>query len=200
MDSKQTVAVHRSSFWESMTFSSDTPPGDGSIPSDEALAQVYDELRRLATIRLADESKAHTLQATALVHEAWLRLSSSGGQAWRDPAHFYRVAAQTMRRVLIDNARRKSTLRRGGMLQRTYITLMDSLADTAPEECVLLIEEGLKELEKVNPKRAEIVVLKFFGGLTNEQAGQSLGMSERSVEREWACTKTWLFRWMSKSR
>jgi DNA-directed RNA polymerase specialized sigma24 family protein len=77
---------------------------------------------------------------------------------------------------------------------------MDSLADPAPEECVLQIEEGLKELEKVNPKRAEIVVLKFFGGLTNEQAGQSLGMSERSVEREWACTKMWLFRWMSKSR
>jgi RNA polymerase sigma factor (TIGR02999 family) len=183
-----------------MTVSNDTLPGDGSIPSHEALAEVYEELRRLATIRLADESKANTLQATALVHEAWLRLSSSGGQAWNDPAHFYAVAAQAMRRVLIDNARRKSTVRRGGLLHRTNITLMESLAEPAPEEDVLLIEEGLKELEKVNPKRAQIVVLKFYGGLTNEQAAQSLGTSVRSVEREWACAKTWLFRWMSKSR
>ncbi|HEY8902515.1 MAG TPA: ECF-type sigma factor [Chthoniobacterales bacterium] len=183
-----------------MTVSSDTPPGDGSIPSHEALAEVYEELRRLATIRLADESKAHTLQATALVHEAWLKLSTSGGQDWETPAHFYAVAAQAMRRVLIDNARRKSAARRGGLLQRTHITVMDSLADPAPEEDVLLIEEGLKELEKVNPRRAQIVVLKFYGGLTNEQAAQSLGRSERSVERDWACAKTWLFRWMSKSR
>lgn len=86
------------------------------------------------------------------------------------------------------------------MVHRTYVALMDSLAEPAPEENVLLIEEGLKELEKVNPKRAQIVVLKFFGGLTNEQAAQSLGTSERSVEREWACAKTWLFRWMSGSR
>lgn len=185
---------------ESMSISSDPPSGEGSIPSHELLPEMYEELRRLATMRLANESRAHTLQATALVHEAWLKLSTSGNQMWQNPAQFYAVAAQTMRRVLIDNARRKSRTRRGGAFERVHITLMDSLAEPAAEEDVLLIDEGLRELEKVNPKRAQIVVLKFFGGLTNEQAAESLGTSERSVEREWACAKMWLFRWMSKSR
>jgi RNA polymerase sigma factor (TIGR02999 family) len=183
-----------------MSDSNDPAPAEGSIPSHELLPEVYEELRRLATIRLANESQAHTLQATALVHEAWLKLSGSGDRSWQNPAHFYAVAAQTMRRVLIDNARRKSRVRHGGRHERVHVTLMDSVAETAPEESVLLIDEGLKELEKMNPKRAQIVVLKFFGGLTNEEVAQSLGTSERSVDREWACAKTWLFRWMSQAR
>jgi RNA polymerase sigma factor (TIGR02999 family) len=183
-----------------MIDSHDPAPEAGSIPSHELLPEVYEELRRLATIRLANESQAHTLQATALVHEAWLKLSTTGEGGWQNPAHFYAVAAQAMRRILIDNARRKSRVRHGGRQERVHITLMDSLAEPAPVENVLLLDEALKELEKVNPRRAQIVVMKFFGGLTNEQAAQSLGTSERSVDREWACAKTWLFRWMSKAQ
>jgi RNA polymerase sigma factor (TIGR02999 family) len=166
--------------------------------SRELLPEIYEELRRLATMRMARESQAHTLQATALVHEAWLRLAARGDRTWEDSGHFYAAAAETMRRILIDNARRKARVRHGGALERLDITFMDSIAETAPEENVLLIDEGLRELEKANPRRAQVVVLKFFGGLTNEEVAQSLGMSDRSVDREWACAKAWLFRWMSQ--
>ena len=183
-----------------MSDSNDPAPTEGSIPSHEMLPEVYEELRRLATMRMARESQSHTLQATALVHEAWLRLTASGDHSWRNPGHFYAAAAETMRRVLIDNARRKARVRHGGEYARIDLTFMDSVAEAVPEENVLLIDEGLKELEKANPKRAQIVVLKFFGGLTNGEVAQSLGTSERSVDREWACAKTWLFRWMSQTR
>lgn len=178
----------------------DPAPAEGSIPSHELLPEVYEELRRLATIRLADESQAHTLQATALVHEAWLKLSTTGDRGWQNPTHFFAVAAQAMRRILIDKARRRSRMRHGGSHERVHITLMDSLAEAVPEESVLLIDEGLKELEKAHPRRSQIVVMKFFGGLTNEEVAKSLDTSERSVDREWACAKTWLFRWMSKAQ
>jgi len=168
--------------------------------SQEMLPEVYEELRRLATMRMARESQMHTLQATALVHEAWLRLTASGDHTWQNAGHFYAAAAETMRRILIDNARRRSRVRHGGEYERVDLTFMDSVAETVPEENVLLIDDGLKELEKVNPQRAQIVVLKFFGGLTNEEVAQSLNLSTRSVDREWACAKTWLFRWMSQAR
>jgi RNA polymerase sigma factor (TIGR02999 family) len=183
-----------------MTDSNHSAPSEESGPSEGFLPEVYEELRRLATIRMAREPQAHTLQATALVHEAWIRLSASDNQAWRNPGHFYAAAAETMRRILIDNARRKARVRHGGEYERIDLTFMDSVVEGVPEERVLLIDEGLKELEKVNPKRAQIVVLKFFGGLTNEEVAQSLDVSSRSVDREWACAKTWLFRWMSQAR
>jgi RNA polymerase sigma factor (TIGR02999 family) len=183
-----------------MTDSPDPEPAIESGHSQEMLPEVYEELRRLATMRMARESQSHTLQATALVHEAWLRLTARGDHTWQNPGHFYAAAAETMRRILIDNARRKARVRHGGEYERIDLTFMDSVAETVPEENVLLIDEGLKELEKTNPKRAQIVVLKFFGGLTNSEVAQSLDMSERSVDREWACAKTWLFRWMSQAR
>jgi RNA polymerase sigma factor (TIGR02999 family) len=183
-----------------MTDSHHSAPSGESGPSEDFLPEVYEELRRLATIRMAREPRAHTLQATALVHEAWLRLSASDNQSWRNPGHFYAAAAETMRRILIDNARRKARVRHGGEYERIDLTFMDSVVEAVSEERVLLIEEGLKELEKVNPKRAQIVVLKFFGGLTNEEVAQSLDVGTRSVDREWACAKTWLFRWMSQTR
>jgi len=185
---------------EIMTDSKHLSPTPESGHSQDFLPDVYEELRRLATIRMAREPQAHTLQATALVHEAWLRLSASSNQAWRNPEHFYAAAAETMRRILIGNARRRARVRHGGQYERIDPTFMDSVAEIASEERLLLIDEGLKELEKVNPKRAQIVVLKFFGGLTNEEVAQSLDVSRSSVNREWACAKTWLFRWVSQAR
>jgi len=180
----------------------DTSPASGleaCARSTELVAEVYEELRRLATRRMARESQGQTLQATALVHEAWLRLSAEGDGAWRNRGHFFAAAAEAMRRILIENARRKSRLCHGGGLERMDAELMDFVAVPDREHRVLLIEEGLKELEQAHPERARVVVLKFFGGLTNEEVGQSLGLSERSVDRHWACAKVWLLRWVEEA-
>jgi RNA polymerase sigma factor (TIGR02999 family) len=103
-----------------------------------------------------------------------------------------------MRRILIENARKKSRIRRGGDLERVNMVEMDSIAEQMPGDGVLLIDEGLSELEKSNPERARIVTLKFFGGLTNDEVAETLNVSTRTVEREWACAKAWLYRWMTK--
>jgi RNA polymerase sigma factor (TIGR02999 family) len=184
-----------------MTDPQDSELRKESRPAEELLPDLYEELRRLATVRMASESDAHTLQATALVHEAWLRLTASGDRrAWQNRNHFYAAAAEAMRRILIENARRKSRLRHGGRQKRVEISAMDSVAELVPEQNVLLINEGLIELEKTNPKRATIVVMKFFGGLKNTEVAECLGMSERSVDREWACAKAWLYRWVTQSQ
>lgn len=151
----------------------------------------------MATRQIMKESQPQTLQATALVHEAWLRLTA-GDHIWNDRAYFCGAAAQTMRRILIESARRKSRIRRGGDLERVDMEEMDSIAEEMPEEGVLLIDEGLSELEKSNPERAQIVTLKFFGGLTNDEVAETLNVSTRTVEREWACAKAWLYRWLTK--
>lgn len=160
--------------------------------STQLVAELYEELRRLATRRMAREIHGQTLQATALVHEAWLRLSAKGDRTWHNRAHFFAAAAEAMRRILIENARRKSRLRHGGALERMDAELMASVAVPDREHRVLLIEEALEELEQAHPERARVVVLKFFGGLTNEEVAQSLDLSERSVDRHWACAKVWL--------
>jgi RNA polymerase sigma factor (TIGR02999 family) len=172
----------------------------GYAASARLLADVYEELRRLATARMAMESQKQTLQATALVHEAWLRLNSAGDQAWHNRGHFFASAAEAMRRILIENARRKSRLRHGGGQLRLEPEILNSVADSAHEDHVLLIEEGLKALADVHPERTRVVVMKFYGGLTNEDVAHSLGLSERSVERHWACAKVWLLRWMEEAR
>lgn len=184
-----------------MTDSLYPEPPEDSRPAEELLPDLYEELRRLATVRMASESDAHTLQATALVHEVWLRLTARGDRrAWQNRNHFYAAAAEAMRRILIENARRKSRLRHGGQQKRVELSEMDSLAEIVPEQNVLLINEGLMELEKTNPKRATIVVMKFFGGLKNTEVAECLDMSERSVDREWACAKAWLYRWVTQSQ
>lgn len=167
--------------------------------AENLLVGMYDDLRRLATNRIASEKQAQTLQATALVHEAWLRLTATGDQTWQSRGHFFGAASEAMRRILIDNARRKGRVKHGGDQERVNAQEMDLVAETTPEEKVLLIDEGLQKLEVSNPERAKVVVLKFFGGLTNKEVGESLGISERSVDRHWACAKAWLLQWMNGS-
>jgi RNA polymerase sigma factor (TIGR02999 family) len=160
---------------------------------DELLPLVYDELRQLAAARMALESAGHTLQPTALVHEAWMRLVGDGDRTWKNRAYFFGAAAEAMRRILIESARRKSRLKHGGGQERLNIADLE-LADTTPDEKVLLINDAVEQLEAEHPERARVVVLKYFGGLTNKEVAELLGVGERSVDRHWVCAKEWLFR------
>lgn len=164
---------------------------------EELFVRVYEELRRMAASRMASEAAGQTLQPTALVHEAWLQLVGDGDRSWENRAHFFGAAADAMRRILIDVARRKSTLKRGRDLERLDIADLD-LAEASPDDHVLLINEALEKLEQEDPERARIVVLKFFGGLTNQEVAETLGIGERSVERQWAAAKVRLFQWIRK--
>lgn len=143
-------------------------------------------------MRMAHEPAGHTLQPTALVHEAWLRLFGDGCQRWQNRAHFFGAAAEAMRRILIEAARRKMRLKHGGGQSRVDIDGVD-IASAGPEEKVLLIDDALEKLKEQDPEKAQVVVLKFFGNLTNQQVAESMGVAERTVERHWAFAKAWLF-------
>ncbi len=160
--------------------------------SEQLLPLVYDELRQHAGVRMTRESSAHTLQATALVHEAWLRVVGKGGIRWESRAHFFGAAAEAMRRILIESARRKARLKRGGDMVRVDLAKVD-VATASPEEKVLMIDEALEKLEEKDPQQARVVVLKFFMSHTNAEVADMLGISERTVERRWAFAKAWLF-------
>jgi len=149
----------------------------------------------MAAARMANEAAGHTLQPTALVHEAWLQLAGNGAQTWQNRGHFFAAAAEAMRRILITNARRKSAMKRGGGQIRVPLDELEILA-TTPDDHVLLIEEALQWLEAQDPDLARIVVLKFYGGLTNEEVAESRGMSVPTVKRQWAYAKARLFRWI----
>jgi RNA polymerase sigma factor (TIGR02999 family) len=161
--------------------------------SEQLLPLVYDKLRNLAAARMAQENSGQTLQPTALVHEAWLQLAGDGSRSWQNRAHFFGAAADAMRRILIDKARRKSRLKHGGGQSRLDIDDLE-IAATTPNEDALRINEALEKLEQEDPEQARIVVLKFFGGLTNEEVAENLGLSERTVYRQWVCAKARLFR------
>lgn len=160
--------------------------------SERLLPLVYEELRRLAAARMAQEAAGHTLQPTALVHEAWLRLVTESDRSWENRAHFFRTAALAMRRILVDRARHKASLKRGGGRERVNIDDIE-LAASSPDERVLLVDGALDRLEAEDPDSARIVVLKFFGGLTNKEVAESIGVTERTVERQWAYAKASLF-------
>jgi RNA polymerase sigma factor (TIGR02999 family) len=161
--------------------------------SEELLPLVYDELRNLAAARMRTESGVQTLQPTALVHEAWLRLVSHEDRSWNDRAHFFRVAALAMRRILVDRARQKASIKRGEGLERLNIDDLE-LCEAAPDDRILMIDEALNRLEKNDPESARIVTLKFFGGFTNREIAETLEVSERTVERQWAYARVSLFR------
>lgn len=165
--------------------------GEGGSSKD-LLPVVYEELRRLAVARMSQEAAGQTLQATALVHEAWLRLVHDGDRTWQNRAHFFGAAAEAMRRILIENARRKSRLKRGGDLVRVDLEDVD-LVDTTPDEKILLINDALEQMEASDPEKARVVVMKFFGGMTNQEVAENLGVTERTVERHWAFAKAWLY-------
>src|SRR5688500_849950 len=167
---------------------------EGESNQMEALfPSVYNDLRKVAAHRLAMLAPGQTLQATALVHEAWLRLAQTQPRTWKNQVHFFAVAAEVMRHVLIDHLRSKTRLKRGGGQLRLDIDDLD-LAATSGNEKILLIEEALEELEREQPDKARVVVLKFFGGLTDREAAEELGVTERTIERHWAYAKAWLMR------
>ncbi len=161
--------------------------------AEQLLPLVYDELRKLAAAKLAHEKPGQTLQATALVHEAYLRLvgSSDAEQHWNSRGHFFAAAAEAMRRILVESARRKQTVRRGGELQRHDVEFLALSSAKTPDELVAL-SEALDCLAETNGQAAELVKLRFFAGLTNEQAAAALGVSPRKANQIWAYAKAWL--------
>ena len=173
--------------------------GDPNAAS-ELLPLVYDELRKLAASRMTDEAAGHTLQPTALVHEAWLRLThDEPNTAFANRAHFFAAAAEAMRRILVDHARRKATGKRGRGWERLNLDKVEIAAD-ADDDTLLLVNESLEQLAKEKPTAAEIVKLRFFAGLTLQEAGQVLGFTERTAKRHWTYARAWLYHAMKKAR
>ncbi len=161
--------------------------------TDELLPLVYEELKRLATHRLTQESPGQTLQATALVHEAYLRLLGPEVQTWQNRAHFFGAAAEAMRRILVDNARRKQRLKHGGDQQRVNLCDADLAVDGSAED-MLALDEALSKLAEMDKVKAELVKLRYFAGLTVEQAAQALGFSETTAKEHWRFARAWLYR------
>lgn len=162
--------------------------------ADELLPIVYEELRKLAAQKMAHEAPGQTLQATALVHEAWLRLGGDAQPKWENRGHFFAAAAEAMRRILVDNARRKRCVRHGGDLERADIAAVPVAAPSPERDEVLAVHEALDELAAVSPRKAELVKLHFFVGLTFAEAALVLGISEVTAKRDWSFARAWLYR------
>ena len=165
----------------------------------ELLPLVYGELRRLAAWHLANERPGQTLQATALVHEAYLRLTGEGDAHWQGRRHFFGAAATAMRRILVENARRKQRLKHGGHLERVDIAEVE-IASPLPDDELLAMDEALERLAAFDPRAAEVVNLCFFVGMTQPQAAKELGVSLSTVERAWTFARAWLFQEIQKQR
>lgn len=162
--------------------------------ADELLPLVYQELRRLAAHKMAQERPGQTLQATALVHEAWLRLADSTGQEWRGREHFFSAAAEAMRRILVENARRKLRIRHGGGLQRVDSDAVFDLPIARDDEKCLRVSEALDQLAGAHPRKAEVVKLRVFAGLQVQEIAASLCLTEKTVQRDWTFARAWLSR------
>jgi RNA polymerase sigma factor (TIGR02999 family) len=174
---------------------SDAPPH----AADQLLPLVYDELRRLAAQKLARETVGQTLDPTALVHEAYLRLVGPGdGQHWEGRGHFFAACAEAMRRILVERARQKATLKRGGEARRLDLDQLD-LADEDRSEELLALEEALGELEQHDAQAAGLVKLRYFAGLTHQQAADALGVGRRAADRLWALARAWLYQRIAES-
>jgi RNA polymerase sigma factor (TIGR02999 family) len=172
--------------------------GDG-CDSEELLPLVYQDLRRMGAARMANEAAGQTLQPTALAHEAWMRIFGRGDRRWQNRGHFFGEAAEAMRRILIERARRKSRLKHGHGWVRLELEGLP-LAAATPDDKVLLINEALEKLEAADPARAKVVVLKFFAGLTNQEMAKLLEVTERTVEGQWAFAKAWLLQTIREQR
>ncbi len=161
--------------------------------AEQLLPLVYEQLRHLAAHKMANEAPGHTLQPTALVHEAWLRLTGGDGpQQWNSRGHFFSAAAEAMRRILIERARAKARLRRGGGERPLNLDAVTVAVETAPEE-LLVLDEALDRLEAQDPDKARLVKLRFFSGLTNEEAAAALGISPTTAKRYWTFARAWLY-------
>jgi RNA polymerase sigma-70 factor, ECF subfamily len=167
---------------------------DGDREAESALAPlVYDELRRLARRYMRNERPGHTLQATALVHEAYLKLIEQRDTTWQNRAHFFGVAAQLMRRILVDHARAKLAKKRGGSQQKISLDVPAALVPAQPEQ-FLALNEALDRLSQRDPRQGRVVELRFFGGLSDEETAEVLAISARTVKRDWSVARAWLFR------
>ncbi|MEN3337900.1 MAG: hypothetical protein V7647_1576 [Acidobacteriota bacterium] len=168
----------------------------GDAPAGEQLvALVYAELRRIARLKLGAERGGHTLQPTALVHEAWLRLMQQHGAGWQNRAQFFAIAAQAMRRILVDHARRRQAAKRGsGEAPVDVDELADVLASPVPDEQLVALDAALERLSALDDRQAKVVELRFFGGLSVEETGDVLGLSPTTVKREWSTARLWLLR------
>jgi len=173
-----------------------SPPPEPEQSAQELLPLVYQELRKLAAARMAAEWDTCTLQPTALVHEAYLRLTGPNQTLWKNRAHFFVAAAEAMRRVLIDHARAKRALKRRGGWEKVNLDGVEIAAETN-EETLLAVDEALQRLAQLDPHSAELVKLRFFIGMSNEEAAQALGISERSAKRWWTFARAWLYREIS---
>jgi RNA polymerase sigma factor (TIGR02999 family) len=165
---------------------------------EELVPLVYEELRRVARHCLAGQRPDHTLQSAALVHEAYLRLVGHNSVRWDDRVHFFAVAAQLMRRILVDHARKKGAGKRGG--DRVTMTLNEQLAPAKKRELdAVALDDALNELSRMNPEHSLIVELRFFGGLSIEETAKAMGISPATVKRDWAVARAWLYRELARS-
>ncbi len=159
--------------------------------ANELLPLIYEELRKLAAIKMAREQPGQTLQPTALVHEAYLRLLGQEHQGWQNSRHFFSAAAEAMRRILVERARRKARQRHGGGMLRLNVERVD-VASEDDEETLLFVNDALERLAAKDPVCAELINLRFFAGIPNHEAARLLGLSERTAKRNWAYARAWL--------
>jgi RNA polymerase sigma factor (TIGR02999 family) len=167
--------------------------------AEELLPLVYNELRKLAAAKMANEAPGQTLQPTALVHEAWLRLTGPAEQHWNGRGHFFAAAAEAMRRILVENARRKLALRHGGGQERVDLAGLELAANPSDDQ-VLDVSEALDELAALDARQAEMVKLRFFAGLQLEEIAAVYGVSVKTVQRDWIHARAWLFERLQHGR
>ena len=167
--------------------------GGDSKAAQDLLPLVYEELRKLAAHKMANEAPGQTLQPTALVHEAWLRLVGTENPQFEGRGHFFAAAAEAMRRILIDRARQKLSLKRGAGAARVNLEDLE-VASAADDDTLLAVDEALTKLAREDPDSAEFIKLRFFAGMTNDESAQALGIPERTARRHWNFARAWLFR------
>lgn len=166
--------------------------------ADELLPLVYEDLRRLAAAKMSRENAGQTLQPTALVHEAWIKLVNSGDRLWNGRKHFFAAAAEAMRRILVDRARRRGRIRHGGELVKVPLTDLPKV-ETATDEQILRVDEALERFMQAAPEAAELVKLRFYVGLTMQEAMSTLGITEHTARQQWKFARAWFYRELNES-